>query len=686
MEFLRGTAHDWKKARSIVEGIVRTAKMLGVRSLAEGVETKDQATFLEGIGCDMLQGYLFSSPQPLDVIAGLWFKGTGQPRENRDEESYWNDVSGVSLTDFSAYDDERGIEGLSISEFPAGVFERRHGIWYVVRDNRPFGEFMEAAGVLREGHSALRANKTLRELDAEFVAACAQSDESGAWELVAGRLEDESSFLFYARRLTSSPEAAAYLVVGVPTMLGTALGSFGDVPVGYAVFRVILSESGDEVANAKFVYANELYRSWSGYGDTGLAGKSLLEVAGDAGRMWFPYHYKAAILGEEVHGTVFSPEVGHWVSFHFAPSPARGCCVYAFSIADAEHYEREEMRVGLDTSDLIIRIASSLNGELSYDVAMNRLLEAISEFIHPDRLYVFEYGDTSVSNTFEWCAEGVEPQIDTLQDLNFSEFATWERLLANDPVVVIPDIEEFKEADPQMYWQLSRQKITHLLAVPFYDGGHLLGYLGADNYMLEEGVDSIRVLQSVASFVGARIVNRRLMETVERLATRDRLTGLLNHNGVDIAIADCLSAKGGVPYSLALIGIDGFKEANSTYGRGMGDAALGWIARELERVFPEGSVIGRNAGDEFVAALFGDDAQRMGPCLEELTGTDIVCEDEGASHAFTLSAGYASYPEQAEDLHETYSDADTALRAARSSGGRVCLQFSESMRGQFRRT
>ena len=198
-----------------------------------------------------------------------------------------------------------------------------------------------------------------------------------------------------------------------------------------------------------------------------------------------------------MHDTVYSPEIGHWMTFHLAPSPVKDCCVYAFSIADAEHHEREEMRMGLTTSEIIIRIANALNGELSYDVAMNRLLETMSEVIHPDRLYIFEYEDTCVNNTFEWCAEGIEPQIDTLQDLDFSEFATWEKLLAREPVVVIPDVEEFRESDPQMYWQLSRQGITHLLAVPFYDGDKLLGYLGADNYMLEEDLDSIRVLQTV---------------------------------------------------------------------------------------------------------------------------------------------------------------------------------------------
>ena len=681
MEFLRGAAHDWSKARSIVAGIVRTAKRLGVRSLAEGVETENQAVFLESIGCDMLQGYLFSSPQPLDVIAQRWFSGIGLPREPRGEESYWNDVSRISLTDFSEYDDGQGIEGISISEFPAGVFEKRNGSWYVVRDNRPFGDFLEQGGILREGHSGLCVNEALRELDFEFVAACAQSDVSGKWEFVAGRLEDGSSFQFYVRPLSSSSEASAYLVVGVPTMLGTALGSFGDVPVGYAVFRVILNESGDEVIDARYVYANKLYRNWAGFGDMKLAGKSFLEAAPNASDMWFPYCYKAAVLGEEVHDTVYSPEANHWLSFHLAPSPVKNCCVYAFSMADDEHYEREEMRVGLDTSDLIIRIANTLNGELSYDAAMTRLLETISDVIHPDRLYVFEYGEKTVSNTFEWCAEGIEPEIDTLQDLDFSEFATWEKLLAREPVVVIPDVEEFKEVDPQMYWQLSRQGITHLLAVPFYDGEELLGYLGADNYMLEEDVDSIRVLQTVASFVGARIVNRRLLDTVERLATHDELTGLLNRKGIDLAIDGRLSECDGVSYALALMDIDGFKDANSAYGRGLGDVALRRIAHELEVVFPAGSVIGRNGGDEFIAVLFGDDAQEMERHLKELANLDMTCEHAGMRHTFTLSAGYASYPEQADDLHGAYSNADAALRAMQLSGGRGFLRYSDSMKG-----
>ena len=682
MEFLRGAARDLDKARSIVAGIVRTAKRLGVRSLAEGVETESQAAFLEGIGCDMLQGYLFSQPQPLDVISQRWFDGSGLTCEARGDESYWNSVSRLSLTDFSEYDDRQGLEGISISEFPAGVIELRNGSWYVVRDNRPLGAFLERTGIVAKGHTGLKINPILDGVDDDFSAACGRAEKSGAWELIAGRIEFGSGFQFYIRLIASTDTAKAFSVVGVPTMLGTALGSYGDVPVGYAVFRVVLNDAEDEVVDTLYVYANDLYRQWTGLGKADLTGHSFLETAPNASRIWFPYCYQAAVMGEEVHDTVYSPEIGHWIDFHFAPSLVEGCCVYAFSIADAEHHEREEMRMGLTTSEIIIRIANALNGELSFDIAMNRLLKTLSEILKPDRLYIFEYEDTCVNNTFEWCAEGVEPQIDTLQNLDFSEFSTWEKILVRDSVVAIPDIEEFKKTDPHMYWQLSRQGITHLLAVPFYDGDKLLGYLGADNYMLGEDVDSIRVLVTVASFVGARILNNRLMHTIERLATHDRMTGLLNRNAVDLAIGEYLSKQEGMPYSIALIEIDDLRGSNTSFGRRLGDAALREIAQELKTMFPTGSVIGRNAGDEFVVVLFGDDTQKTKPCLERLAGMEFPDEREGEERALSVSAGFVHYPAQAVDLHDAYSKAYAALSTARRQGGHVCLCFDSSMTGK----
>ena len=49
--------------------IVALAHALGIRVIAEGVESEAQRAFLEGCGCDFLQGYLAGRPVDADTAA-----------------------------------------------------------------------------------------------------------------------------------------------------------------------------------------------------------------------------------------------------------------------------------------------------------------------------------------------------------------------------------------------------------------------------------------------------------------------------------------------------------------------------------------------------------------------------------------------------------------------------------------
>ena len=61
MVFLRGF-EDNNKSRPILQHIVSLAKDLGMITLCEGVETREQFEFLASIGCDRAQGYHFGKP------------------------------------------------------------------------------------------------------------------------------------------------------------------------------------------------------------------------------------------------------------------------------------------------------------------------------------------------------------------------------------------------------------------------------------------------------------------------------------------------------------------------------------------------------------------------------------------------------------------------------------------------
>ena len=53
---------------AICTATISLAHHLGLAVVAEGVETEGQHAFLQSLGCDMCQGYLFSRPQPLEAL------------------------------------------------------------------------------------------------------------------------------------------------------------------------------------------------------------------------------------------------------------------------------------------------------------------------------------------------------------------------------------------------------------------------------------------------------------------------------------------------------------------------------------------------------------------------------------------------------------------------------------------
>lgn len=59
------------RAITVIAGIVDMAKNLGIKTVAEGVETKEQIDFLRELGCDIVQGYYFAKPMPADDVDKL---------------------------------------------------------------------------------------------------------------------------------------------------------------------------------------------------------------------------------------------------------------------------------------------------------------------------------------------------------------------------------------------------------------------------------------------------------------------------------------------------------------------------------------------------------------------------------------------------------------------------------------
>src|SRR5204863_6157643 len=64
---------------AIAQAVISMGHALGMRVLAEGVETPEQLDFLRRHGCDECQGYLFARPCAEESVRGLLAAGTLKP-------------------------------------------------------------------------------------------------------------------------------------------------------------------------------------------------------------------------------------------------------------------------------------------------------------------------------------------------------------------------------------------------------------------------------------------------------------------------------------------------------------------------------------------------------------------------------------------------------------------------------
>ena len=117
------------------------------------------------------------------------------------------------------------------------------------------------------------------------------------------------------------------------------------------------------------------------------------------------------------------------------------------------------------------------------DPAIQEALKAIGELTHVDRCYVFlidESRDT-MSNSHEWCATGIAPAIETLQQIPCSLLPWWMDVLKQFGTIHVPRVSEMPpEASAEMEI-LIQQGIQSLVVVPIVWRQTLRGFLGFDS-------------------------------------------------------------------------------------------------------------------------------------------------------------------------------------------------------------
>ena len=178
------------------------------------------------------------------------------------------------------------------------------------------------------------------------------------------------------------------------------------------------------------------------------------------------------------------------------------------------------------------------------DAMIDKALEAIGKFVQADRSYIFEFYDNMrlMDNTHEWCAEGIEPQIDMLKQLPTAAFDWLTKKITNNEVIIIPRVSELPEEAAPEREILEEQDIQSLILIPLISENQAFGYIGFDAVRQERQwpADSATIL----ALAGAIIANAMQRQKVKKLlqAELDLALKLSASQSFEETIQLCLTA------------------------------------------------------------------------------------------------------------------------------------------------
>ena len=157
------------------------------------------------------------------------------------------------------------------------------------------------------------------------------------------------------------------------------------------------------------------------------------------------------------------------------------------------------------------------------DLAVNTLLQAIGEYTQAERTYIFEMMEEEriFTNIYEWCSEGVTPQIDNLQALTADDMPVWYRIFLRGESIIIDDLETVKESMPLEYDILKAQDIYSEISFPIWYRGKLMGFIGVDNPRVAKSRYFLNLLAVVGGYVGNAWENFRVARQLKQ--NRDAL-------------------------------------------------------------------------------------------------------------------------------------------------------------------
>lgn len=335
----------------------------------------------------------------------------------------------------------------------------------------------------------------------------------------------------------------------------------------------------------------------------------------------------------------------------------KACIGIAEDITEYSVYQMEtEIKNRLESEKIVMECIKMMYSSVETDVAINNTLEILGKYLGGERTYIFHVHGKYMDNTYEWCAEGVSKEIDTLQHVPVTMIERWIPFFYENECVIIDDLEKIKEESPAEYNILKPQNIQSLITVPIMEKGKLSGYFGVDNPRIGNLNEISNILKMLAYFFQSLMERKKRDDYLKKLGYTDGMTGALNRNAF---IRDTMpdDSKELLSAGCFFVDINGLKRMNDTYGHEAGDELIRQVYDAVCSEVKDYPVY-RLGGDEFVVLCQNVSREEMAVMEQKLQ------KKLSGENGYSAAVG-AAYLENPNDLSVMIDEADQRMYRAK---------------------
>lgn len=194
---------------------------------------------------------------------------------------------------------------------------------------------------------------------------------------------------------------------------------------------------------------------------------------------------------------------------------------------------KENVEHNLNQQKLLTTVSFEFTKSGKFENHVQKAFMLIGKFLQVSRIYIFEdFNEGALTkNTFEWCNDNIEPQIDNLQEVPYEIIPSWKKIIEKNGVIFSQNIFELPE---DLIIILEPQGIKSILVSPINIKKQFFGFIGFDECESNRkwNNNEVELLRTFSNFISTIFEKRQTEMELHASEERIKLAMKIANDGI----------------------------------------------------------------------------------------------------------------------------------------------------------